>query len=110
MITRRKCIELIAVAVLVLIAGTTIWLLRPAPPPVKLNLVHFRDDPIHGSIALIHFTNCSSSSFRWDLRTLVFTKNVWVRASRQPAIEHAAATVRGHGSWTHAVPVPVEPN
>ncbi len=103
--TRRKLIAALAVA-LAILASALVWLLRPAPPPVKLSLVRFKDEGTTGPVAIIHFTNSSASTFRWDLRTFVFSDGVWLRAPRQPVIEYGAATLRERASWNHSVPVP----
>jgi hypothetical protein len=102
---RRKLIAALVVA-LAILASALVWLLRSAPPPVKLSLVCFKDEGTTGPVAIIHFTNYSGSTFRWNLHTFVLSEGVWLPAPRQPVIEHSAATLRERGSWNHSVPVP----
>jgi hypothetical protein len=98
-----------AIAALVLLGGALVWFFRPAPPPVKISFVRFQDEGTNGPVAIVHFTNYSTRSFHWDLRTFTLDDGVWLLAARQPDFEYPA-TLRGRGSRDQAVPVPDGPN
>jgi len=102
--SRRKLIGA-GVALLAMLGGALFWLLRSAPPPMQLHLVRIKEET-NGPVAIIQFTNCSASRFRWDLRTYVSSNGVWRRAPRQPVVEYAAATLGEHQASNQAVPVP----
>ena len=102
---RRKVMWAI-MAFVIALGGAFFWLITQKSSPLTLGLVRFRNENTNGPEAIICFTNESTLKIRWDLQTFVLSNGVWVSAQRQPRIEYAAAVLRSHQSWNHAVPVP----
>lgn len=107
LMSARRTVLWVIVAFILGLGVAFVWLAASRrSSPITLSLVRLRNENTNGPEAIIHFTNESTDRLRWELQTFVMSNGAWVSAPTQPRVDHAAAVLRSHQSWNHAVPAP----